>query len=352
MNGDIEVAAQAAIELTAVVRRFGEVTALQALSVTVSPGEVVALLGHNGAGKTTTVRLVAGLLAPDEGTVRVRGLDPAVDGPAVRRRLGVLPAASVVDDRLTGAANLRFAADVFQVPTEGLNARIARALEAFDLAERGDDRVTGYSTGMRQRLALARVLLPDPEILLLDEPTSALDPVAARQVRRSLTALATERDLTIVLCTHDLAEAEQLADRVIVLEHGHVVADGSPAALAARHGVGGLRLEVAIDHLEVARRHLGALATGEVETEPGGRLQATGVARDMVPQLVQRLGLDGVAVYELRRLEPTLEDVYLAIHDRARPPTPAPSPSRETPSREASSRNIGSIAEPDAEGQR
>ncbi len=350
VNGDTEVAAQAAIELIAVARHFGEVTALQDLTMTVSPGEVIALLGHNGAGKTTTVRLVAGLLAPDEGTVRVRGLDPAVDGPAVRRRLGVLPAAPVVDDRLTGAANLRFAADVFQVPTEGLNARITRALETYDLAERGNERVAGYSTGMRQRLALARVLLPDPEILLLDEPTSALDPVAARQVRRSLTALARERDRTIVLCTHDLAEAEQLADRVIVLEHGRVVADGSPAALAARHGVGGIRLEVAIDHLGVARRHLGALAAGEVETEPGGRLRATGVAREMVPHLVRRLSDDGVAVYELRRLEPTLEDVYLAIHDRERPPSPTPS--RGTPSRATSSPNVGSISGPDVGGQR
>jgi ABC-type multidrug transport system ATPase subunit len=320
------VAAHSAIELVGVDRHFGEVTALEGLSVAVAPGEVVALLGHNGAGKTTTVRLLAGLLAPDAGTVRVRGLDPAVDGPAVRRQLGVLPAAPVVDDRLTGVANLRFAADVFGVPTEGLEARITAALEGFELVERGDERVAGYSTGMRQRLALARVLLPDPEILLLDEPTSALDPVAARQVRRSLTALARDRARTIVLCTHDLAEAEQLADRVIVLEHGRVVADGSPAELAAEHGTGGLQLEVGADDLEVARAGLAALAVGEVEMEPGGRLRAMGIARDAVPGLVARLSADGVAIYELRRLDPTLEDVYLAIHDRA--PAPASGPDR------------------------
>jgi ABC-type multidrug transport system ATPase subunit len=310
------VAVPAALELAGVTRCFGEVTALRELTLDVAPGEVVALLGHNGAGKTTTVRLLAGLLAPDAGTVRVRGLDPAVDGPAVRRQLGVLPAAPVVDDRLTGVANLRFAADVFQVPTEGLDQRIARALDSFELGERGDERAGGYSTGMRQRLALARVLLPDPEILLLDEPTSALDPIAARQVRRSLTALARERDRTIVLCTHDLAEAEQLADRVVVLEHGHVVADGSPAALAAEHGTGGLQLEVAAVDVEVARRHLGALSAA-VEAEPGGRLRATGIARDAIPGLVQQLSAEDVSVYELRRLDPTLEDVYLAIHDRA-----------------------------------
>ena len=316
MAEDDAVATQAALEITGVTRRFGEVTALRELTMRVQPGDVVGLLGHNGAGKTTTVRLLAGLLAPDEGTVRVRGLDPAVDGPAVRRQLGVLPASPVVDDRLTGAANLRFAADVFQIPTEGLDERIARALDTYELGDRGDERVADYSTGMRQRLALARVLLPDPEILLLDEPTSALDPIAARQVRRSLTALARERDRTIVLCTHDLAEAEQVADRVIVLEHGRVVADGSPAALAAEHGTGGLLLEVAVEDVEVARRHLERRSAGEVESEAGGRLRATGIARDAVPELVQELSRAGVAVYELRRLDPNLEDVYLAIHDR------------------------------------
>ena len=305
-----------ALSLTRVTRRFGEVTAIADLTLRVARGEVVGLLGHNGAGKTTTVRLLAGLLGPDTGTIRVAGLDPVADGPAVRRGLGVLPSRPVVDDRLTGVQNLRFAADVFGVPTAGLDARIHAALAAFELAERGDERVAGYSTGMRQRLALARVLLPDPPILLLDEPTSALDPIAARQVRRALATLAREHRRTVVLCTHDLAEAEQLCDRVIVLEHGRVVADGSPAALAAEHGTGGVMLETAGADVDRARAHLARVAVGEVEVEVGGRLRASGVPRDAVPELVRTLAHEGVTVYELRRLDPTLEDVYLALHGR------------------------------------
>jgi ABC-type multidrug transport system ATPase subunit len=159
--------------------------------------------------------------------------------------MGVLPAALVVDSRLTARQNLRFAADVFGVPQDGLDARIDAMLADFDLADRADERVGGFSSGMRQRLSLARVLLPDPSILLLDEPTSALDPVAARQVRRALSTLAQERRRTIVLCTHDLAEAELLCDRVVVLEEGRVVADGRPVDLAAEHGTGGIQVEVA-----------------------------------------------------------------------------------------------------------
>jgi ABC-type multidrug transport system ATPase subunit len=305
-----------ALRLDGVVRRFGEVTALREVTLHVRAGEVVGLLGHNGAGKTTTVRMLAGLLTADEGTVAVRGLDPTVDGPAVRGQLGVLPATPVVDDRLTGVENLRFAADVFGVPTAGLDERIARALAAFELQDRGAERVAGYSTGMRQRLALARVLLPDPEILLLDEPTSALDPIAARQVRRALAALARDRDRTVVLCTHDLMEADQLCDRVVVLEHGRIVADGSPAELTAAHGTGAIQLEVAIADLAAAQDSLAQIATGPVEAEGGGRLRATGLTREQVPTLVRALAARHVEVFEVRRLDPTLEDVYLALHGR------------------------------------
>jgi ABC-2 type transport system ATP-binding protein len=316
-----------ALALHGVVRRFGSLTALDRLELQVSPGEVVALLGHNGAGKTTTVRVVAGLLATDAGSVQVLGLDPLVDGAAVRGRLGVLPARPVVDDRLTARGNLRFAADAFGLPRDGLAERIDAALDRLELLDRGDDRVGGFSTGMRQRLGLARVLLTDPELLLLDEPTASLDPVAARTVRRIVSDLARDEQRTVVLCTHDLAEAELLCDRVVVLEHGRVVAAGSPAELTSAHGVGGLLVEVAHDDTEVAARHLAAVATGEVEREGAGRLRAAGVPRTAVPEVVAALAAAGATVFEVRRLEPTLEDVYLDLHhqglvDQADPEPP------------------------------
>jgi ABC-type multidrug transport system ATPase subunit len=305
-----------------VTRRFGDVTAVDRVDLRVERGEVVGLLGHNGAGKTTTVRLLAGLLAPDDGTVRVLDdLDPMADGAAVRQRFGVLPAHPVVDGRLTARENLRFAARLFGADRHGLEERIDRTLSEFDLAGREDERVSGFSTGMRQRLSLARVLLPDPEVLLLDEPTSALDPVAARQVRRRLAALAQDDHRTVVLCTHDLGEAEQLCDRVVVLERGAVCLEGSPAELAAQHGVGGVLLEVEPDQAELVALRLRrtAVATG-VEVDGAGRVRATGVPRDEVPGLVWALATDQLAVYEVRRLDPTLEEVYLALHGEAAAP--------------------------------
>jgi ABC-2 type transport system ATP-binding protein len=310
----------ATLELRRVTRRFGDVVAVDGLDLAVDRGEVVGLLGHNGAGKTTSVRLFAGLLAPADGEVRVDGLDPAVDGAEVRQRLGVLPAHPVVDDRLTARENLRFAAEVFALHGD-VGARVDQLLDDFDLGGRGDERVAGFSTGMRQRLSLARVLLPDPDVLLLDEPTSALDPVAARQVRRRLASLAQEERRTVVLCTHDLAEAEQLCDRVVVLERGRLVLEGPPAELAASHGVGGLLLEVAPDQVDAVTDRLRRSAVaGDVEVDAAGRVRATGVPRDEIPGLVWALATANLAVYEVRRLDPTLEEVYLALHDGVLPP--------------------------------
>ncbi len=309
-----ESAEDQVLAITGVTRTFGDVTALDRLTLHVRSGEVVGLLGHNGAGKTTTVRMLAGLLAPDDGTVRVAGRDPLIDGPRVRAGLGVLPARPVVDDRLTAAANLRFVAEVHGLPRDGLTARIDAALVRFGLAERGDERVGTFSTGMRQRLSLARVLLPEPPTLLLDEPTASLDPLAARQVRLALRELADDEGRTVVLCTHDLAEAAGLCDRVIVLEHGRIVGQGSPAALAAEHGTGGVLLEVEPERAglaaELAREH----TVGDIEVDGTGRVRATGLPREAVPALVAALAERSIAVFEVRRLDPTLEEVYLAMH--------------------------------------
>lgn len=302
------------LQLTGVTRRFGRVTALDGLDLEVTPGEVVGLLGHNGAGKTTTVRLLSGLLAPDAGVVRVGGRDPVVDGPAVRAQLGVLPADAVVDARLTGRQNLRFTAEVHGLRRGEVDDRIAAILAVFSLWERADDRAATYSSGMRQRLALAQVLLPDPAVLLLDEPTVALDPVAARQVRRAIAGLASDHRRTVLLCTHDLAEAEQLCDRVVVLERGRVVAQGSPAELAAAHGAGGVLVEVDPADQPIAYRELAARSEALVEVVRPGRLRASDLPREQVPGLIRALAAAGAVVFEVRRLEPSLESVYLALH--------------------------------------
>jgi ABC-type multidrug transport system ATPase subunit len=302
------------ILLDDVTRTFGEVRALDGLSIAVRRGEVLGLLGHNGAGKTTAIRLVAGLLAPTAGRVRVDGLDPQADGQTVRRRLGVLPANAAVDDRLTARENLRFAADLFELPHAGLNRRIDELLDRFELGGRADERAGGYSTGMRQRLSFARVLLHDPDVLLLDEPTVSLDPVAARQVRDIVADLGDRSDRTVVLCTHDLAEAQRLCDRVVILEHGRLTALGTPSELAGSWGAD-LRVEVHLDDLAAA------LAVDAIDGITGERDDARhvrfpGVARAEVPRLVHALSGAGVRVYGVQRSEPTLEEVYLRLHAR------------------------------------
>jgi ABC-type multidrug transport system ATPase subunit len=307
----------AALSLTGVTRRFGDVVALDRLDLEVARGEVVALLGHNGAGKTTTVRLLAGLLAPDEGTVRVQGRDPVAQGDEVRQQLGVLPARPVVDDRLTGRQNLAFVAAVFGLDAADAEARGSELLVRFGLTGRAEERVGTYSTGMRQRLSLARVLLPDPEVLLLDEPTAALDPVAARLVRRTLGELAAERDRTVVLCTHDLAEAESLCDRVVVLANGAPIAAGTPAELARAHGAAAYHLDVG-DGAEQRTVTLlqDRFPAVEVAVHPRalGRLVLRGLSPQTAPDLVRALVAADVDVRELHRVTPTLEEVYLALH--------------------------------------
>jgi ABC-2 type transport system ATP-binding protein len=300
------------ILLDDVTRTFDDVRALDGLSLAVRRGEVLGLLGHNGAGKTTTVRLIAGLLAPTTGRVRVDGLDPHLEGEVVRRRLGVLPANAAVDDRLSGRDNLRFAADLFDLPRSGLDTRIDHLLGELGLRGREDRRAGSYSTGMRQRLSLARVLLHDPDVLLLDEPTASLDPVAARQVRDLIVGLTARSERTVVLCTHDLAEANRLCDRVAILQHGQLEALGTPADLA-----GAWDAEVAVEV------HPDDVATA-LAIEPVAGITATranehqirfpGVARPEIPRLVHALSGAGVRIYAIDRREPSLEDVYLRLH--------------------------------------
>lgn len=302
------------IVLDSVTRVFGSVRAVDGLSLQVSPGEVLGLLGHNGAGKTTAVRLIAGLLAPTSGRVRVGGLDPDADGATVRRRLGVLPANAAVDDRLTGRQNLRFAAELYDLPRAGLDARIADVLDRFDLGDRAEEPAGGYSTGMRQRLSLARVLLHDPDVLLLDEPTASLDPVAARQVRGLIADLRADSDRTVVLCTHDLAEAESLCDRVAILEHGGLRALGTPGDLAAATGRSDVVVEVHPDDTRVAATLRTGPGTAGSVAGPG-RVRWPRATRDDIPQLVRALTDAGVRVFGVARREPSLEDVYLALHE-------------------------------------
>jgi ABC-2 type transport system ATP-binding protein len=300
---------------TDLTRRFGETVAVDGLTLEVYPGEVFGFLGHNGAGKTTTVRLLNGVLAPSSGSAQVLGLSPMTDGPALRRQTGVLTETPSLDERLTARENLTIYADLFAVPSDEVPGRVGELLETFELAHRADEKAGGYSKGMKQRLALARALLHKPEILFLDEPAAGLDPVATRRLHEMITRLSHEERRTVLLCTHNLAEAQRLCDRVGVMEHGRLVAMGTTAELARRLGRSQrLEIEVDADQVPAALEILGALPGVTAEPQGNGTLTAVGAGRDVVPGLVASLVGAGLQVYRVAPQEPSLEDVYFSLH--------------------------------------
>jgi ABC-2 type transport system ATP-binding protein len=295
-------------------KSFGEHRAVDGLTIDVAPGEVLALLGPNGAGKTTTVRLLNGVLAPDAGRAAVLGLDPTVSGDDVRRRTGVLTENAGLDDRLTARENLLFTARIRGFDKDAADQRVGEVLEQFAMADLANQRCRGFSTGQRKRVALARALLHDPDILFLDEPTSGLDPTATREVVDLIARLATEEGRTVILCTHFLGEAGRLADRMAVLNRGQLVVFGRPDEIAATMWPG-LDVDVDLDgpasaDLVTAVRELAGVLDAR-PSDPGLRVVVED--RDAVPHLSAALAARGVGLYGVTPRPPTLEDVYFAI---------------------------------------
>ena len=301
--------------LTELTRTFGDTVALNEVSLAIPRGEVFGLLGHNGAGKTTTVRLVNGILLPDEGSVRTFGLDPYLDGDRVRRRTGVLGARPQLDDQLTVREVLDLFGAITGLDPLDVRRRSAELTEVLELTDVIGDPAQTLSTGMKQRVALARALLPGPELLLLDEATASIDPMAARTVRRLVRDLSEDHGRTVLVCTHNLVEAHELCDRVGILQDGRLVAVGTPDELAHTAGVGAT-IEVRFDPL--AEDQVGE-AAGAVSGLQDLEVDATSVravATDdtALPALVERLVLHGARVRRVTEETPSLEDIYVALH--------------------------------------
>jgi ABC-2 type transport system ATP-binding protein len=305
------------IETENLTRAFGAQTAVDNLSLEVTSGEIFGFLGHNGAGKTTTVRLLNGLLSPTSGASRVLGLDPVTQGPALRRRTGVLTETPSLDNRMTAYENLAIFAAMYGVPSAEARARTNQLLAIFALDDRATERVAGFSKGMKQRLALARALVHQPDLIFLDEPASGLDPVVTRQLHDLILHLSRNEGKTIFLCTHNLGEAQKLCQRVAVLQHGRLLALGTPRQLA-RTIVAEIRLKIEIDpeHTNVALAILGRF-TEENPTVDASGLSVTGIRHDQIPDVLAQLVAEGVRVYRVDHDEPTLEDVYFALHTAA-----------------------------------
>lgn len=309
------------VALEGVSRSFGGTMALDSLDLAVPAGRITVLLGPNGAGKTTAIRVITGALAPDSGTIRVFGLDPATDGAEVRRRCGIVTAKPSLYDRLTGYDNLAYSAELYGLG-RGSDAgdRILGAATRFGIEGALSQQAGAYSTGMKTRLALARSVLHEPELLLFDEPTSGLDPESSMAVLRMIREM-TASGVTVVMCTHLLLEAEGLADQVVVLEDGKDLIAGTPAELAARFWPGAVvRLESedpsSLDRL--------AHAEGVLDYDRNGSGAATVRLDDTarVPDLVLLLAAEGVRLTRVEPHEPTLEDLYFAVRGRSMPADP------------------------------
>lgn len=221
------------IEIAGLVKKFGELTAVNDLNLTVKPGEIFGFLGPNGAGKTTTVKLLTGLLKPTAGTVRIAGFNVAEQTLAAKRSMGLVPDEPFVYPKLTGAEFLRFIGELYEVPLQDQRRRIPELLAMFELTKWGGELVESYSHGMRQKLVLAGILLHDPKVLVLDEPMVGLDPKSARMVKEIFLTLS-RRGATIFMCTHILEIAEKLCHRIGIMIEGRLVALGTLEELRSR----------------------------------------------------------------------------------------------------------------------
>jgi len=299
------------IEAHGLVKRFGEFTAVDGIDVEVHAGEAFGFLGPNGAGKSSTMRMIGCVSPPSGGSLRILDMDPVRDGPTIRGRLGVCPQQDSLDPELTVLENLTVYARYFGIPRKVARQRATELLEFVQLSERAGDKVEPLSGGMKRRLTIARALVNEPAIVLLDEPTTGLDPQARHLVWDRLFRLK-QRGVTLVLTTHYMDEAEQLCDRLVVMDGGRIVAEGSPRELIRRYST---------------REVVELRFPGDSLDSYLGKLDGVGDRVELLPDRILLYADDGdaaAAVVHERRLQPTsvlvrrstLEDVFLHLTGR------------------------------------
>ncbi len=300
------------IEADRLTKRFDGFTAVDELTLTIPSGELLALLGPNGAGKTTTVRMLSAILRPTSGMARISGFDVVSQADQVRRQVGLLTEQPGLYSRSNGLEYLMFFGRLYGMPDDEISHRALELFERFGMPENTAYRRLGeYSKGMRQKVGLIRAMLHRPSVLLLDEPTSAMDPHSAKLVRDAILELRGERR-AIIVCTHNLAEAELLADHIAIIRQGRIIAQDTPAAL--KHQLLGRRhFKLHLDHSPNGlAEEINDLVS--VESVEGPFLQY--ITDDPVkknPQLVRRLDSLGLGIISLSEVSASLEDVYLSL---------------------------------------
>jgi len=316
-----------AIQAVGLEKSFGPTHALAGLDLEIGQGKILGVLGPNGSGKTTAVRVLTTLLRPDRGMARVAGYDVVTQAPQVRRHIGLAGQSAALDESLTGSGNLVMIGQLCRLPRQRARQRAEELLSRFDLADAADRAVKTYSGGMRRRLDLAASLVSRPPILFLDEPTTGLDPrsrLALWDVIGTLVADGT----TVLLTTQYLEEADRLADRIVVIDQGSVIAEGISDELKAEVG-GGDRIEVTVapeSDLMAARDVLARHADGEVHIDPERRVVDASVPAGVsaLPAIAASMSTAGVLMDDLGKLRPSLDDVFLTLTGHATDPVEAP----------------------------
>ena len=304
------------VSLLGIHRRFGNVNALAGLDLVVPANRITVLLGPNGAGKTTAIRMITGALDAHAGAVQTFGLDPSVYGEEVRRRCGVVSAKPALYDRLDGFANLAYSAELYGLGRgDQIDRRIRNAAARFGIEHALDQRVGGFSTGMKTRLALARSILHEPELLLFDEPTSGLDPESSHAVLEMIREM-TDDGRTVVMCTHLLLEAEGLADKVIVMEDGKDLIAGTPLELTRQFWPGTVVVVGSEQPIDPALlRAIPGVRQVEPDSDPNQvRLHLDGDHR--TPDVIMALVANGLRLTKVDPLQPSLEDLYFAVRTK------------------------------------
>jgi len=303
------------IEVKELTKRFNNLVAVDRLNFDVKPGEVFGLLGPNGAGKTTTLYMLCTILKPSSGTAVINGVDVTKQPSKVRKSIGIIFQEPSIDDRLTGRENLEMHANLYGVPRSEQKKRIDEVLELVELSDRADSLMRAYSGGMRRRLEIARALVHYPRVLFLDEPTLGLDPQTREHVWQYITELSKREDITMILTTHYMEEADKLCDRIAIIDHGNMIALDEPKRL--KEELEGDVISIKTDSAQKLSERLSeAKLTGNMKQLANELELVVKKGNELIPRIVEVASCSGIRIQSISLREPTLEDVFLHFTGR------------------------------------